>query len=504
MITSLEAYEKLLKWSREIAIIQNVIELIEWDQRCYMPPKAYKHRAEQIKFLTAEKHRRLMNEQVKEWIEQAEEAFYDADPHSVERANLREWQRWHEKATKVPTELAEEIARVTSEAETIWENARKNNDWKSFEPYLDRIFSLKTKEADALGYDKEPYDALFDEFEPSFTTEDFDAIVGSTLPELKRLLEMVMKSQEKIDSSCLYRHFPVPLQEKFGRLVAKKLGYDFDAGRLDMTAHPFTTSPGPDDVRITTRYSEQDFSLAFFGIVHEVGHALYDQGLEKEHWGTPAGMPVSLGVHESQSRFWENIIARSYSFWKFWYPSLLQHFPILTDVSMETFWKALNRVYPSLIRIQADELTYAFHIIIRYEIERDVLKGRIKVSDLPDCWNEKMENYLGCKPSTFAEGVLQDVHWSAGLIGYFPTYLLGNIYAAQLTATMEANLGGSIDEFVGSGLFGIILGWLRENIHKKGSRFTSKELILEVTGSPPNPEYFLGYLKKKLGVVYGF
>jgi carboxypeptidase Taq len=171
---------------------------------------------------------------------------------------------------------------------------------------------------------------------------------------------------------------------------------------------------------------------------------------------------------------------------------------------METFWKALNRVYPSLIRIQADELTYAFHIIIRYEIERDVLKGRIKVSDLPDCWNEKMENYLGCKPSTFAEGVLQDVHWSAGLIGYFPTYLLGNIYAAQLTATMEANLGGSIDEFVGSGLFGIILGWLRENIHKKGSRFTSKELILEVTGSPPNPEYFLGYLKKKLGVVYGF
>lgn len=502
-MTPQEAYENLLKWSREIAIIQNIIELLEWDQRCYMPPAAYLHRAEQIKFLTAEKHQRLRLEQVEEWIEQAEKIFYETDPHSPERANLREWRRWSERARKVPVKLVEEIARITSEAGTIWENAKKHNDWKSFEPYLERIFRLKMQEAEALGYIKEPYDALLDEFEPFFTAEEFDSIVGVLLPELKKLLNTVMESPENIDTSCLYRHFPIPLQEKFGRLVARKLGYNFEAGRLDVTAHPFTISPGPDDVRITTRYNEHDFSLAFFGIVHEVGHALYDQGLEKEHWGTPAGMPVSLGIHESQSRFWENIIARSHAFWKFWYPSLLQHFPILTDVSMETFWKAVNEVKPSLIRIQADELTYAFHIIIRYEIERDVLRGNLKVADLPDCWNEKMENYLGCKPSTFSEGVLQDVHWSAGLIGYFPTYLLGNIYSAQLLAKMEKDLGGSIDELVGNGLFGIILGWLRENIHRKGSCFTPKELILEVTGSAPRPENFLHYLRKRLGAVYG-
>lgn len=502
-MTHREAYENLVKWSREIYMLQNILDLLEWDQRCYMPPKGYVHRAKQIGFITAEKHRRLREPQIPEWIELAGEAFKDYDPHSPERANLREWHRWSSRARKVPVELAEEIARVTSEAGSVWEKARKDNDWKAFEPYLRKIFRLKTEEAEALGYDDEAYNAMLDEFEPGFRAEDFDAITKNLVPALKELLDAILGSGRQVDSSCLYRHFPVPLQEKFGRLVARKLGYDLDAGRIDVTAHPFTTSPGPEDVRITTRYDEHDFSLAFFSTVHEVGHALYDQGLEKEHWGTPAGMAVSLGIHESQSRFWENVVARSYAFWKFWYPSLLQHFPILVDVSLETFWKAVNRVQPSLIRIQADELTYAFHIIIRYEIERNMMRGHLTVEDIPQFWNEKMDQYLGCKPSSFADGVLQDVHWSAGLIGYFPTYLLGNIYSAQFLEKMEKDLGGSIDEFIGSGLFGIILGWLRENIHSKGCRFTPKQLVCEVTGSEPDAEYFVKYLKKRLSAVYG-
>lgn len=497
-----EAYENLVKWSREIVTLQHIIELLEWDLRCYMPPKGYKYRAEQIGFLTAEKHRRLRDERVEEWIERADEAFSGSDPHSTERANLREWKRWHIKAKKVPVELAEEIARTTAEAESVWEKAKEENNWRLFEPYLEQVFSLKSQEAEAIGYKEEPYDALLDQFEPDFTTKDFDSIVEALLPALKELISAILGSSKIIDSSCLYRHFPIPLQEKFGRLVAKKLGYDFEAGRLDVTAHPFTVSIGPEDVRITTRYNEQDFSQAFFSIVHEVGHALYDQGLEKEHIGTPAGMAVSLGIHESQSRFWENIIARSYSFWKFWYPSLLQHFPILTDVSPEAFWKAVNRVQPSLVRIQADELTYPLHIILRYEIERDILRGSLDIRDIVDCWNEKMEHYLGCKPSSFAEGVLQDVHWSSGLIGYFPTYLLGNIYAAQFLLKMQKDLGGEIDELLKAGLFGIILGWLREHIHSKGSRFTPKELVEHVTDSELNPSYFLQYLKDRFTKVY--
>lgn len=501
-MTSREAYENLVRWSKEIALIENVIELLEWDQRCYMPSGAYKHRAEQISFLAAEKHRRLRDERVEEWIERADEAFSDRDPHGPERANLREWKRWSLRARKVPVELAEQIARVTSEAEKVWEHAKQTNNWKDFEPYVKQIFSLKLLEAEALGYDNEPYDAMLDAFEPGLTARDFEGMVKILLPALRNLLDSVFESSVKIDSSCLYRHFPIPVQEKFGHFVAKKLGYDFNAGRLDVTAHPFTVSIGPQDVRITTRYSENDFSLGFFAIVHETGHALYDQGLDRNHVGTPAGMAISLGIHESQSRFWENIVARSHAFWKFWYPSLLQHFPILTDISPETFWKAVNRVKRSCIRIQADELTYSFHIIIRYEIERNLFKGDLETSDLPEYWNEKMKEYLGVKPKTFSEGVLQDIHWSGGLIGYFPTYLLGNIYAAQFLSKMEKDLGGNIDEIIQGGLFGIILGWLRENIHKKGRCFTAEELIEDVTGSKTDPSFFIQYLKSRFKEVY--
>ncbi|MCX7823179.1 MAG: carboxypeptidase M32 [Syntrophobacterales bacterium] len=497
-----EAYQRLVRWSKEITTIENIIGLLRWDQSCYMPPKGYKHRAEQISFLTMEKHQRLRDDRIEEWLEKAEEAFHGDDPHSPERANIREWRRWFLKARKVPLEIAKEIARVTSEANHIWEKARKENNWKLFEPYLEQIFSLKTEEAEALGYREDPYDPLLDEFEPDFSSKDFDGILKILLPTLKELLERILENPVKIDSSCLYRHFPIPLQERFGLLVAKKLGYDFDAGRLDITTHPFTVSISPEDVRVTTRYREDDFSLSFFAVVHEVGHALYDQGLTKDYWGTPAGMAVSLGIHESQSRFWENMVAKSYAFWKFWYPSLLQYFPILTDVPLETFWKALNRVQPSLVRIQADELTYPFHIAIRYEIERYALKKDLKVSDIPNYWSEKMEYYLGLKPSSFVEGPLQDIHWSVGLIGYFPTYLLGNIYAAQFLSRMQRDLGGDIDKFIETGLFGIILGWLREHIHQKGSRFLPKELLEDVTKSPPDPSFFVKYLKDRLGSIY--
>ncbi len=493
-----KAYKNLVDWSISISTIQSISELLEWDQRCFMPPKAYKHRAEQLAFLARIKHEKLTDPRAEEWLNEASEGF--KDPSSVELANIRIWKRWHNRAIKIPKRLMEEIAKTTAEAETIWEKAKKENDWEIFKPYLAKIFELKKEEADVVGWQEEPYDALFDVFEPEFTAKDFDFLVKGIINPLKELLDKILGSQP-VDDSFLYRHFPIPLQEKFCLKVAKKLGYDLEGGRIDTSLHPFTVSLCPNDVRITTKYNEKNFPEAFFSTIHEIGHALYDQGLDPDHWGTPVGMSVSLGIHESQSRFWENIIAKSHSFWKFWYSSLVQTFPVLIDISHDRFWKGINKVSPSLIRIKADELTYCFHIILRYELERELLKGNIEISDLPYAWKEKMKDYLGCEPKTFSDGLLQDVHWSAGLIGYFPTYLLGNIYSAQIKAKMEEEIG-ELDEIVSRGNFGIILYWLREKIHLNGSRFLPKELMVKITGSSPSEKYFLEYLNEKFSTIY--
>lgn len=494
-----KAYKKLIEWSRHIFLLESTCELLGWDQNCYIPEKGHHHRGEQIAYLSRIRHNMLRDPSMAERLEDASQGMLEDD--SPELANIREWRRWHHRATKVPMELTERLARITTEAKVVWEKARKESDWDSFVPYLEEIVKLKRQEAEAIGYMDVPYDALFDTYEPGMTTHRFSEIVSSLIIPLKQLLDFALEKDGRVDDSFLFRYFPVSNQETFGRMVAQRIGYDFHAGRLDVTAHPFTAYIGPGDVRITTRYNVHDFKLAFFSILHEVGHALYDQGLDMSHWGTPCGMPTSLGIHESQSRFWENMVGRSFGFWKFFYPRLIKHFPILTDISLHAFWRGINLVKPSLIRIEADEVTYAFHIIIRFKIEKNLINNNLTVREIPDMWNELMRQYLGIIPKHYSKGVLQDVHWSAGLFGYFPVYLLGSIYAAQFCKALEQELS-PIDELCSRGEFLTVLKWFRERIHCRGRCLSPTSLVRHVTGKDANIDSFIMYIKKKVKNVY--
>ncbi|SFN04033.1 carboxypeptidase M32 [Thermodesulforhabdus norvegica] len=494
-----EAYEKLVKWSRELFLIESTMELLSWDQRCFIPEKGHSHRSEQIAYLSRLYHEKQRDPRVGEWLEIASTDSHE--PDSAEYANMREWSRWHRRATKIPLELVEELAKTTSEAESVWEKARARSNWGLFEPYLEKIVRLKREEAEAAGYEKEPYDALIDLFEPSMTACEFHEISCSLLPFIEESIGLAMKKPNSIDDSFLFRYFPLKIQEEFGRFVAGRIGYDFKAGRLDVSAHPFTAYIGPGDVRITTRYNTGDFRTAFFAILHETGHALYDQGLKESHWGTPCGMYASLGFHEAQARFWENQIGRSKGFWKFFYPRLLKHFPILADVPLEKFWKALNVVKPSPIRVEADEVTYGLHIILRFRLERKLINGEMSVREVPEAWAQFMKTHLGISPSKEEEGALQDVHWSAGLFGYFPVYLLGNIYAAQIKEAMEKDLG-PLEELCSRGKFFTILEWLDKNIYSKGRRHTPRELIAKITGRGIDIRPFCDYLRNKLELLY--
>ncbi len=492
-----DAYRNLLNWSKEIYLLDGIIGLLEWDQRCFIPDKGHDGRSEQIAYITKIKHEMLRNPKVAEWL--AIVSLYDNDP-DIE-ANVREWKRWYDRASKVPVDLAESIAKLTSQAETVWAKAKKDNDWESFKPYLSEIFHLKKEEAEAVGYENSPYDALFDNFEPNATVSEFLPFVEELKGKLQNVLSRVL-STENVDDSFLYRKFPVQIQDRFFRTIARKIGYNFSAGRLDETVHPFTVAIGPADVRIAVRLSDHDIRVGLFSTIHEVGHALYDQGLDPEKVATPLGMPVSLGIHESQSRFWENIVGRSKGFWVYFYPRLLQHFPILADISLDSFWRGVNKIEPSLIRTEADELTYIFHIILRFEIELGLLEGALTIEDVPYAWNAKMKDYLNIEPSDYSSGVLQDVHWSSGLVGYFPTYLLGSIYAAQLKNALEKELG-PIDELCSKGQFFSILEWLRYKIHRKGCKHLPADLIKEATGFPPSAGFFVEYMEDKVNRVYG-
>ncbi len=322
-------------------------------------------------------------------------------------------------------------------------------------------------------------------------------LLGDLARELSDLVAALQDSQQTASADILKRNYDIDKQERFGRYVAEQIGFDFQRGRLDVTSHPFCESTGPNDCRITTRYQKNWFSGAFFGILHEAGHGMYEQGLRREHYGLPLGQHVSLGMHESQSRMWENLVGRSLPFWTYFYPNLRQIFPkALSDVSVEQFHRAVNSVQPSLIRIEADEATYNLHIVVRFELERDLIAGQLAVADLPDAWREKYRRYLGIEPTSDATGVLQDVHWSCALVGYFPTYTLGNLYAAQLFAKASRDIG-DIEETMRRGEFEALTDWLRLNIHHHGRRYTAGELMERVTGQPVSSDAFLSYLRGK-------
>ena len=502
-MNSQKAYEWLKNHSIETAYLLSTAEVLAWDQRTYLPKKGKDHRTEQMVLLTRMLHARSTDEKIGENLNIVEGSEMVADPLCPAAVNVREWRRDYDKSTKIPKRLAVDLARATSLGESIWERARPENDWSALAPSIAGIVDLVVEQADAIGYAQEPYDALIDEYEPGETASSLEKIFGELKPALVSLLGSVRETGITPDTSVLNGLFPVDSQARFCRHIVSMVGYDLDAGRIDVSAHPFSIGIGPGDVRITTRYRENFFNAAVFGSLHEAGHGMYEQGLPEEHWGTPRGKYASLGIHESQSRLWENMVGRSRGFWRHAYDRAILEFPVLNDIPIDRFLLAINAVKPSLIRVEADEITYNLHIMVRFELELGLLRREIAATDLPDAWNEKMKSYLGVDVPDASSGVMQDIHWPSGLIGYFPTYSMGNLFAAQMFHKAEVEIGG-LEERFAAGDFAPLLGWLREKIHEPGATYSPRDMISRVTGSALDPKFFIEYAKKKYGELYGF
>jgi carboxypeptidase Taq len=499
-------YEKLCAHCRETALLGSIESLLGWDERTLLPASAGDYRAEQMTYLAGMIHRRETEPKLGEWLAELVESPLAGDPHSDEGTVIRELKREYDKKVRLPQSLVEEITRTSILGQQTWVEARKNDDFRSFEPLLTKMVSLKRDEADALGYRECPYDALLDNYEPAALTSEVAKVLSALRDELVPLVAAIGAGSRRPNLQILERHYPTGAQREFGERIAALFGFDFRRGRLDVTAHPFCSGMGPHDCRITTRYNERHFNEAFFGILHEAGHGLYEQGLPPEHYGLPTGAAISLGIHESQSRMWENFVGRNLSFWQYAYPLAAQTFPeALGDPSapgLEAFYFAVNDVRPSLIRVEADEVTYNLHILIRFELEQALINDQMNVVDLPAAWNEKYRKYLGISPPSDADGVLQDIHWSAGLFGYFATYALGNLYAAQFFEQADADCHGLPQQFQ-SGEFSSLREWLAAKIHRQGRRYSAAELVERVTGKPLAHDALIRHLRAKFGPLYG-
>lgn len=501
-----ETLAELAGLSAEIFDLARVSELLEWDQETMMPSKGVPWRAAQLATLRGVLHERLTSPRASELLARLADAALDerSGMSDVDRAIVREMRRAHEREVKLPTDLVKELARATSEASATWQKAREASDFAAFRDDLDRVMTLKRRIAEHVGYTTEPYDALLDEYEPGTTAADLERLFATLRGETVELLDRIRRAPIQPDRSVLEREYDVETQWRFGEEVLRWIGFDFGAGRQDRSAHPFCSSLGSSDVRITTRLHPRDLGQALFGSMHEGGHALYELGIGEPVQRSVIGSGVSLGLHESQSRLWENCVGRSRAFWEYALPRLKEFFPKqLADVDVDAIWRAANQVRPSMIRVEADEVTYNLHIIVRFEIERRLFRGEIEVDDLPAIWNESMTRLLGVTPANDAEGVLQDVHWSFGLVGYFPTYTLGNVYAAQLWAAIERDIPDR-DARIARGDFASILAWLRAGIHRHGGTYLPADLIERVTGSQPDSTHLVRYLDEKYGAVHGF
>ena len=496
-------FDDVCKHVRQACLLYTAGAVLDWDERTKMPAANAEYRAEQTTLLSGLLHQRWTDKAFVGKVAELAAGPLSADGDSDSAVMIRRIKRQVEKKTKLPQSLVEELTRTAVLGQSAWEKARRNNDFAHFLPWLTRTYELKRQQAEALGYRQTAYDALLDDYEP----EELTANVGRVLAELRSklvpLVAAIAGSKRRPEVAVLAREYPVDAQEAFGKEAAAAIGFEFDRGRLDVTAHPFCTTLGPHDCRITTRFDGHFFNAAFFGILHEAGHGIYEQGLPPDRFGLPLGEAVSLGIHESQSRMWENLVGRSRAFWRHFYPAAQARFPAsLTGVDAETFYFAINDVRPSLIRVEADEATYNLHILIRFELEQALLSGDLPPADAPAAWNDKYRQYLGIASETDANGVMQDVHWAAGLVGYFPTYTLGNLYAAQFFAAADRELGGLHAQFA-RGEFRPLRQWLREKIHCHGQRYTSAELVKQVTGQELSSAPLMKHLKDKYGELYG-
>jgi carboxypeptidase Taq len=500
----MESYDALIAELRELALIESITSVLGWDEQTHLPPKGADHRANQISYLAAMRHRRFTSPRIGELLSAVESSDLMNDTEGDAAVNVRETRRNYDKARKLPESLVQEMSRHSVLSQQAWTEARKRADYTAFAPWLTKTLDLKTQEAKCLGFVKHPYDALLDQYEPNDTTADIARVFEQLRGPLVDLIRRVRESRRPAPPvQILERSFPAAAQETFARDAATAIGFDFDAGRLDVSVHPFCSELGPRDVRITTRYDEHQFNDAFFGVMHETGHGLYDMGLPAEHYGTPRGSFISMGIHESQSRMWENLVGRSRSFWSLFLPKARGAFSgALSGVSDDDWYRAINDIRPSMIRVEADEATYNLHILLRFELEQAMMSGDLGVSDLPGAWNERMQSYLGLTPPDAAKGVLQDIHWAFGGIGYFPTYTLGNLYAAQFFEQARTDLGDLDAQFT-RGEFRPLLDWLRAKIHTHGQRYRARDLVRRVTGRDLTAQPLLDHLNRKAAEVYG-
>jgi carboxypeptidase Taq len=487
-------YQKLLKRAHQLALVSTAGETLNWDLETFMPPKALAFRAEQLAHFGGTKHRLFTAKSTGDWIAACEQHGFATD--SPEAANVREWRRLYDRATKIPSSLVEKFERTRAHARAAWKEARKNSEFKIFKPYLEKLVALNRRRADCWGFVEIPYDALLAEFEPGTRTAQVRKLFAELRPGLAPILTAARERSDAIPKDTLQGCYPVATQQALNREIAETIGFDFQAGRIDTTTHPFCTTLGPADCRLTTRYNEQDFTQSLYGILHEAGHGLYEQGLPAEHFGTPLGIAASLGIHESQSRLWENHVGRDPAFWERWHPVVCRHFPELNRLTPVQIAGAVNRVSPSFIRVEADQVTYDLHIILRFEIEVRLIQGELAVRDVPGMWNEEFEKMLGLKVTRDSEGCLQDIHWSLGDMGYFPTYTLGNLNAAQLMHRAKSD-HPSLSQELAKGEYGTLLKWLRQQIHTHGLRYLPQDLIQRATGEPTGVRHHLEYLRQK-------
>ena len=475
--------------------------VLGWDQQTMMPPGGGPQRAEALATLERIRHEKFVAAETGRLIEAAAGELNGSAPDSDEACLVRHSRRHWEKARRVPTDLAAELARAGSVGQEAWVAARRANDFAAFAPYLEHNLELARRYVECFDNFECRYDALLDDYEPEMKTTEvarlFDALKAELVPMIGEL------AGRSVDDSCLHGSFPVDAQRRLVDEVVRKMGFDPHGWRLDDAVHPFATSFGSSDVRITTRWDETYFPSALFGAMHECGHGLYEAGIAKSLQRTPIGHAESLGLHESQSRLWENMVGRGREFCGVLAPSVASAFGGgLSDLSQDALFRAVNRTQPSLIRVEADEVTYGLHIILRFELEQELIEERLSVSDLPEAWNARMREYLGLDVPDYADGVLQDVHWSAGLIGYFPTYALGNMIAGQLWTRAHEEIG-DLDAQIGSGELGGLRSWLTDKVHRHGAKFTTTELLERAVGGPIQVEPFVAYLKHKLGAVHG-
>jgi carboxypeptidase Taq len=492
--------------ARQTAVLASVESLLGWDEQTMLPPEGGGYRADQVAAVATLVHAARTDPAQCDRLRRLEDAIEggrDDGWSDEERATVRRLLRDLDKHIRLPARLVEETARACIDGQQAWVEARRHSDWKGFAPKLERIITLKREQAICQSPDLDPYDALLDDYEPGARSSDVSALFDRLRPRIVQLVRACCEARDRPDDALLRRDFPRDAQERFVRTVAERIGFDFRRGRLDTSEHPFCSTNGPHDCRLTTRWDEAYLPTSLFGVLHEAGHGLYEQGLRVDAFGLPAGEAASLGVHESQSRLWENLVGRSLPFWEWCLPLARQAFPAsLSDSSPERIQRALLSVRPSLVRVEADEVTYNLHVMLRFDLERALVCGDLAVADLPSAWDDRCESDFGIRPANAAEGVLQDIHWSAGLIGYFPTYTLGNVYAAQMMAAIERDLP-DLSSDVAAGRFETLLGWLRRRVHHQGRLLDPGPLLQAATGMPVSERWLLESLWHRYGPAHG-